>query len=111
MVTEASVPRFPICSGYFFRPTTQTVPLMAPHFRRMAAPKGIRRCREALDRIICELEKQIRIGPFLRGECKFAISDRATAAHGNSNPNATREGSSKGGEAWFRLYFGGCKSP
>jgi hypothetical protein len=47
---------------------------------------------------ICELEKQIRIGPFLRGEGEFAISDRAKAAHGNSNPNATREGSSKRGE-------------
>jgi len=51
MVTEASVPRFPICSGCLFRPRTQTVPLMAPHFRRMAAPKAIQPCREAPDRI------------------------------------------------------------
>jgi hypothetical protein len=41
---------------------------------------------------ICELEKQIRVGPFLRGEGKFTVSDRANA-HGNSNTNATRAGS------------------
>ena len=52
---------------------------------------------------ICELEKQVRIGPFLRGEGKFAISDCAKTAHGNSNPNATRAGSSTGGEVWFLL--------
>ena len=39
---------------------------------------------------IRDLKKQVRIGPLLRGEGKFAISDRAKAAHGISNPNATR---------------------
>jgi hypothetical protein len=38
---------------------------------------------------LCEPNKQVRIGPFLGGEGKFAISDCAKAAHGISNPNAT----------------------
>ena len=38
---------------------------------------------------ICELKKQVRIGLVLGGEGQFAISDRAGAAHGISNPNAT----------------------
>ena len=41
---------------------------------------------------IRDLKKQVRIGPLLRGEGKFAISDRAKAAHGISNPSATRRG-------------------
>ena len=39
---------------------------------------------------ICELKKQVRVGPIHGGEGQFAISDRAKAAHGNSNPNATK---------------------
>jgi hypothetical protein len=39
---------------------------------------------------ICELEKQIRVGPVLRGEGQFAISDRAKTAHGFSQHNMTR---------------------
>ena len=38
---------------------------------------------------ICELKKQVRIGLVLLGEGQSAISDRAGAAHGISNPNAT----------------------
>src|SRR4029077_9773872 len=39
---------------------------------------------------VCELKKQVRIGLVLLGEGQSAISDRAGAAHGISNPNATR---------------------
>ena len=63
--------------------------------------KPLSRAENPAIAFICELEKQIRIGPFLRGEGKFAISDRAKAAHGNANPNATREGSTKGRKVWF----------
>ena len=52
---------------------------------------------------ICELEKQVRRGVVLLGEGQSAISDCAKTAHGNSNPNATRAGSSTGGEVWFLL--------
>jgi hypothetical protein len=41
---------------------------------------------------ICELKKQVRIGLVLLGEGQSAISDRAGAAHGISNPNATERG-------------------
>jgi hypothetical protein len=41
---------------------------------------------------ICELKKQVRIGLVLLGEGQSAISDRAGAAHGTSNPNATERG-------------------
>ena len=41
---------------------------------------------------IRELKKQVRIGLVLRGEGQSAISDRAGAAHGISNPNATERG-------------------
>ena len=41
---------------------------------------------------ICELKKQVRRGLVLRGEGQSAISDRAGAAHGNLNPNATERG-------------------
>jgi hypothetical protein len=41
---------------------------------------------------ICELEKQIRRGFVLLGEGQSAISDRAGAAHGISNPKATEQG-------------------
>ena len=57
---------------------------------------------------ICELEKQVRIGPFLRGEGKFAISDRANAAHGISDPNATRPRFKYRREAWFRAARRAC---
>jgi hypothetical protein len=36
---------------------------------------------------ICELKKQVRLGPVLFGEGQSAISDRAGIAHGISNPN------------------------
>src|SRR5207344_3425618 len=41
---------------------------------------------------IRELKKQVRIGLVLRGEGQSTISDRAGAAHGISNPNATERG-------------------
>jgi hypothetical protein len=41
---------------------------------------------------VCELNKQVRIGLVLLGEGQSAISDRAGAAHGISNPNATERG-------------------
>ena len=41
---------------------------------------------------ICELKKQIRRGLVLLGEGQSAISDRAGAAHGISNPKATEQG-------------------
>lgn len=41
---------------------------------------------------ICELKKQVRNGLLLRGEGQSAISDRAGAAHGISNPNETERG-------------------
>ena len=50
---------------------------------------------------ICELKKQVRIGLVLLGEGQSAISDRAGAAHGISNPNATDEDSSTGKKVWF----------
>ena len=44
---------------------------------------------------ICELKKQVRNGLLLRSEGQSAISDRAGAAHGISNPNATERGFKK----------------
>jgi hypothetical protein len=51
---------------------------------------------------ICELEKQIRRGLVLLGEGQSAISDRAGAAHGISNPNATEQGFKYGKNIWVR---------
>ena len=46
---------------------------------------------------ICELEKQVRRGLVLLGEGQSAISDRAGAAHGISDPKAKEQG--------FRLCY------
>ena len=55
---------------------------------------------------ICEFKKQVRIGLDLRGEGQSAISDRATAAHGISNPSATEQRNRT--KIWFRAVRTGA---
>ena len=52
---------------------------------------------------ICELKKQVRRSFVLLGEGQSAISDRADAAHGISNPNATEQGFKYGKKVQVRL--------
>ncbi len=79
----------------FQRPSLPLKPkLVASCFLRLLIFAGWRtpfsRAENPPIAFICELKKQVRIGLVLLGEGQSAISDRAGAAHGISNPNAER---------------------
>jgi hypothetical protein len=88
--------------------STQTARVGVPCFWRLLIFAGWPR-RTPLSRaenppiaFVCELKKQVRIGLVLLGEGQSAISDRAGAAHGISNPNATEQGFKYRKKIWFR---------
>jgi hypothetical protein len=64
----------------------------------MAAPKAIQPSKPIA--LICELKEQVRIGAIVAGEGKFAISDRAKAAH-VKDPTQQDKNSNTGGEVWI----------
>jgi hypothetical protein len=62
--------------------------------------KPLSRAKNPPIALICELKKQVRIGAIVAGEGKFAISDRAKAAH-VKNPRQQDRNSKIQGGVWF----------